>query len=129
MQNEVSAAIDECFAECVRVIPVEPGPANFPGTPQPDTAVSATAVFLSPAMSIRMNTDRGREYGRSVPIISTSKPTFSFSYGALPWTLYQGYQIMLPRTGEIFEVTDVQPDGVSRIVAQVTQVGRQSEER
>jgi hypothetical protein len=32
-------------------------------------------------------------------------------------------------SGELFEVTDVRPDGVARIVVKVTQLGRQSEAR
>lgn len=124
MVNEVSAAIDECFAERVTVCPVMPGKPNFQGTPIPDKAVTVAAVFLSPATLIRLGADRAREHGLSVPI-STRKPSFSFGYGVLPFVTLQGYQIKRLCSGEIFEITDIQDDGVSRIVCLVNQMGRE----
>ncbi len=56
-------------------------------------------------------------------------PVFQFRYGVLPWPLRQHYRIRLHRTDEVFEVTDVKPDGVSKIVADVVQLGRQSDAR
>jgi hypothetical protein len=47
----------------------------------------------------------------------------------LPFPLHQSYRITRLCSGETFEVTNVKPDGVSRIVAKVVQLGMQSESR
>jgi hypothetical protein len=121
---DVSAAIDEVMGERVTVIPAKPPAVNFQAIADHSRAVTVTAVFLSPATLIRLGTDRTREHGLSVPI-STRKPSFSFGYGVLPFDILQGYQIKRLCNGEIFEITDVQDDGVSRIVCPVNQMGRE----
>lgn len=129
--RDVSAAIDDTMGELVTVTPVTPGKPNFPGTAQPDKAVTVTAVFTSKAETILMGENNGKLHSGHVisPLISTCKPVFQFGYGVLPWPLRQGYQIWLCRTGETFEVTDVKPDGVARITVNVVQLGRQSDAR
>ncbi|SFN80668.1 hypothetical protein SAMN05216573_12248 [Bradyrhizobium sp. Rc3b] len=62
------------------------------------------------------------------PIVSTSEPIFSFGYGVLPFQLVQGYRIMRLCNRALFEITDVKPDGVSRIDAKVVQLGIAAEE-
>ncbi len=63
------------------------------------------------------------------PLIETSEPIFQFGYGVLPFPLRQSYRITRLCSGETFEITNVKPDGVSRIVCTVVQLGRQSENR
>ena len=125
--QDVSAAIDDTMGEPVTVTPTRLDKPNFPRIPQPDLAVTATAVFSNKPKAVL----GGRDYqhgGMSItPLISTSEPTFSFGYGVLPWPLLQGYRITLHRTGEVFEVKDVKPDGVSRIIAPVAELGRSRE--
>jgi hypothetical protein len=126
--GDVSAAIDESFGEVVKVIPAEASKPNFPTIPDPSRAVTVTAVFTRQAKTVIMGDNHGRTRGGvSVsPLVSTSEPVFSFGYGVLPFPILQGYQIERCN-GELFEVTDVKPDGVARIVCPVNQLGREQE--
>jgi hypothetical protein len=126
--GDVSAAIDDTMGECVTVIPVTVPAVNFPGIPDRSRAVTVMAVFTRQAKTLIMGENHGRTRGGvSVsPLISTSEPVVSFSYGVLPFPILQGYQIERCN-GELFEVTDVKPDGVARIVCPVNQLGRELE--
>jgi hypothetical protein len=65
--------------------------------------------------------------GHSIsPIISTSE--LSFAYGAVPFPLRQGYRITRLCDRAQYEITDVKPDGVSRIEVMVKMLGRAKEE-
>lgn len=126
--QDVSAAIDDVMGELVTVTPAFVSKPNFPAVAQPEKAVTVTAVFTSKAETAFAG---GRLRGGQMvaPLVSTSKPIFQFGYGVLPFAILQSFRIMLHRTGETFEVTNVRPDGVSRIEVSVVQLGRQSEER
>jgi hypothetical protein len=128
--QRVALAVEESMGEPVTVTPVKSGGPNFPNIPEPEKAVDALAVFTSKAETVLMGEGQRISGGLSLsPLITTSKPVFQFRYGALPWPLRQGYRILLHRTGETFEVKDVQPDSVSKIVVPVVQLGRQKETR
>ena len=127
--QEVSAAIDDTFGELVTVTPADVQKPNFPSVADPSKAVTVTAVFTSKAKTILMGSE-GKIGGHSVsPLVETSEPIFSFGYGVLPFPIRQSYRITRICSGETFEVTDVKPDGVSRIVCKVVQLGRQLESR
>jgi len=129
--QKVSAAIDDTMGGLVLVTPATVPKVNFPSVEDPSKAITVTAVFTSKAETIVMG--EGRSGGHSVsPLISTSKPVFQFSYAVLhgmPFRLQQSYRITRLCSGERFEVTDIKPDGVSRVTVSVVQLGRQSEFR
>lgn len=126
--QDVSAAIDETMGELVKVTPAEVQKVNFPSEAYPSRAATVTAVFTSKSKLIPMG--EGKMGGHSVsPLVETSEPIFTFGYGVLPFPLRQSYRITRLCSGETFEVTNVKPDGVSRIVANVVQLGRQREDR
>jgi hypothetical protein len=126
MRDEVSAAIDESFGECVTVTPVNVPSPNFQSIPDESRAATVVAVFTHKAETAIMGGNHGRDSGRvSVsPLVSTSKPAFSFGYGVLPFRLLQGYRIERCN-GDVYEITDVKPDGVSRIEVSVNQMGKE----
>lgn len=129
--QDVSAAIDESMGELVEVTPYVGTPLpNFPAVPDPSKAVTVTAVFTNRAKSIIMGENSGRiAFGHSIsPIVSTSEPIFSFGYGALPFPLRQGYRIMRLCNRALYQITDVQPDGVSRVEVRVSMLGREKED-
>lgn len=130
--QDVSAAIDESMGEVVTVTPIDANASrpNFPAAMLPGQSVQAVAVFTSVAKTVLGSSNGKRVAGFELaPLVSTSDPAFSFAYNAVPFSLSQGVRIVLCRTGELFEVKDVKPDGVSRIVCTVVQLGRQSELR
>ncbi|SFO17721.1 hypothetical protein SAMN05216330_10294 [Bradyrhizobium sp. Ghvi] len=130
--QEVSAAIDDSMGELVEVTPYAGTPVpNFPAVPDPSKAVTVTAVFTNRAEQVIMGENSGRiASGHSIsPIVSTSKPVFSFGYGVLPFPLSQGYRIMRLCDRSLYEIKDVQDDGVSRIAAPVVMLGRAREAR
>lgn len=124
--QEVSASIDETMGEQVQVIPYVGTPLpNFAAVPDPAKAVMATAVFTNKAI-IAFGEGKGRHIGGYSlhTSVSTSEPIFSFSYGAVPFELIQGFRIMRLCNQALYEVTDVQRDGVSRIEVRVKMLGR-----
>ena len=124
--QDVSAAIDDTMGELVTVTPTTVERANYPSVPLPSRSVQVTAVFTSRAKTVIMGNE-GRFSGHSLsPLVTTSEPVFSFGYGVVPFPIRQSYRIERLCSGETFEVTDVKPDGVSRIVVKVVQLGRQS---
>jgi hypothetical protein len=126
--QDVSAAIDETMGELVMVTPATVPAINFPSVPDSSKAVTVIAVFTSKSKLIPMG--EGKAGGPTIsPLIETSEPIFQFGYGVLPFPLRQSYRITRLCSGETFEVTNVKPDGVSRIVVNVVQLGRQSESR
>ncbi|WP_439368502.1 hypothetical protein [Bradyrhizobium sp. DASA03120] len=123
--QRVSAAIDDNMGEPVLVMPVTPGRPNFPGAPQPDRAVTVTAVFMAKPETVVMGDNKVHARGHSLsPLITTSVPIFTFDRKTLPWPLLQGCRITLIRTGEAFEVTDIKSDSVARIEVKVVRLGR-----
>jgi hypothetical protein len=70
--------------------------------------------------------NEGKMGGHSLsPLVETREPIFQFSYGVLPFELQQSYRITRCCNGAMYEVTNIKPDGVSRITVNVVQLGRQ----
>lgn len=127
--QDVSAAIDDTMGELVTVTPAEVQRPNYPSVADPSRSVTVMAVFTSKAKTILMGSE-GKMGGHSLsPLVETSEPIFTFGYGVLPFPICQSYRITRLCSGETFEATNVKPDGVSRIVVNVVQLGRQSESR
>jgi hypothetical protein len=127
--QDVSAAIDDTMGELVTVTPADVQKVNFPSVPDSSRSVTVVAVFTSKAKTILMGSE-GKLGGHSVsPLVETSEPIFTFGYGVVPFPLRQSYRITRLCSGETFEVTNVKPDGVSRICVHVVQLGMQTESR
>jgi len=124
--QDVSAAIDDTVGELVTVTPTRSGGVNFPSIPEPEKSATVTAVFTRKATTALGggSTFRGHNV---MPLVSTSKPVFQFGYSVLPFAIRQYYRITLLRTGELFEVTDVKDDGVSRFTVEVNELSRQKD--
>jgi hypothetical protein len=126
--QEVSAAIDETQGELVTITPARPQAVNFPSVADPSKAVTVTAVFKNKAKTVIMGSE-GKMGGHSLsPLVETSEPVFEFGYGVLPYPLQQSYRITRLCNGALYEVTNIKPDGVSRICVNVVQLGRPSSE-
>jgi hypothetical protein len=125
--QDVSAAIDDTMAEPVLVTPATAPAPNFAAAPDASRAVTVVGVFTRKAENA-LGGSRLHGGQNITPLVSTSKPVFSFGYNVLPWPIRQGYRITLLRTSEVFEVTDAKADGVSRINVDVVQLGRQRED-
>jgi hypothetical protein len=124
--QECSHAIDGAMGELVTVTPASVPAANFPSVADPSKAVTVTAVFKNKAKTVIMGSE-GKMGGNSIsPLveIQTSEPIFEFGYGVLPFPLQQPYRITRCCNGVTYEVTNVKPDGVSRITVNVVQLGR-----
>lgn len=89
----------------------------------------AEGRFTSKAVTIVVGAGRQHTRHPISPLISASMPVFTFRYGELRVPLRQSYRITRQCSGETSEVTDVKPDGVSRIVCKVVQLGRQAKDR
>jgi hypothetical protein len=125
--QDVSAAIDETMGEMVTVTPVVTKPNHTP-VPFPDAEVTVTAVFTSRSVQTFKNDRAPSKQGEGAPamLVKTSQPIFSFSTRAVPFRLARQHKIRRLCTGELFEITGVEPDGVARVVCTVNQLGKQN---
>ena len=124
--QDVSLSINGAFGEPVIVTPAGDKRPNF--TPRPDVsnAFETVAVF-SWRSKLVFKQNSGTMFQSQEPIAETRVPTFSFDRNSLPWGLQHLDQITRACDGATFEITRVEPDGVSRIVAHCVECGRQSQ--
>lgn len=124
--QDCSQAIDESMGELVTVTPANVQKPNFPSVPNSSLAVTVTAVFMRKSKAVLMGNEN-RFGGHSLsPLVETSEPIFSFAIDALPFPILQSYRITRLCSGEVFEVTRPEPDGVARIVCKVVQLGMET---
>jgi hypothetical protein len=127
--QETAAAIDESMGELVTVTPATAPAPNYPSVADPSQAVTVTAVFTNKAKTVLMGNE-GRVSGHSVsPLVETREPVFEFSYHVLhsmPYSLQQSFRITRLCNGVTYEITNIRPDGVSRVCVHVVQLGRPS---
>jgi hypothetical protein len=121
MQDVSRAITTHLGGEQVLVTPATIPAPNFPAEPLHDKAAHAMAIFLAPYTTVDMRTGRRMDGGA---VVSTREPRFEFEYRhGLPFEPRQGFWITRCN-GERFEIVDVKPDSVARIVCTVTQLGR-----
>jgi hypothetical protein len=125
MQN-AAAEIDNTFSEMVTITPTSRAPnqmAKLDPTLRPATVCACFSWRSEMAFNNRDSRSLSSSTVEAAPLISTRKPVFSFSFGVLPYALKQGYRIERLCDGSIFEVKDAKSDGVSRVQAEVAQLG------
>jgi|GEM_PF-2550117 hypothetical protein len=119
----VSAAIDQSFGERLTLIACLARP-NFPT--EPDASIKPVAlqgVFsLRSELAFKSGGSPGR--GEAPGLIESRKPVASFSHADLPWQINRGDRVKRETTGEMYEVTRVEPDGVSRVTLHLVELGK-----
>ena len=122
-----ASAINEAFGETLTIIPCDRQP-NYEPQPHLDHAVTLTGVFSYRSVAV-LDTGHGvvRRGHSPQAIVESRKPYARFAHRDLPWGLQQGDRIERCCSGEVFEVTSVQPDGVSSITVDLVQLGLPSQ--
>jgi hypothetical protein len=124
----VAAAIDDSFGESVTVMPMRRA-VNHSSTPDPTRTHVAVCAVFSWRSEMAFNNRDSRAVSSSnidtAPLISTRKPCFSFRFGSLPFALRQADRITRLSDGSLFEIKNVKSDGVSRVEAEVVQLGQE----
>jgi hypothetical protein len=122
--QDVAAAIDDEFGEAFMILPMLPN-ANKVATPDPGIeAFQAIGVFSWRAAMAR----QGGTNQLFEPALISRKPIASFSAKCLPCSLRRQWRIQRLEFGdELFEITGVFPDGVSRVDCHLTQLGRSTQ--
>jgi hypothetical protein len=121
--QDFSRAVDDTMGELVMVTPAYVRKVNYPSIPNPAKAVTVIAAFMAKPKTLIMGSE-GKIGGHSLrALVQTTEPIFSFGYNVLPWPIQQSYRITRLCSGETFEITNVKPDGVARIVCTVVQLG------
>lgn len=125
--QDVAAAIDETMSERLLIIPSSQRP-NFPSVQHHERAFEVIGVFAWISKLVFDNSKHSRTAGSggydiSLPIQSRD-PKFSFTANAMTESIQRTNWIQRCVNGDIFEVTNLKPDGVSRILADVVQIGR-----
>jgi len=62
--------------------------------------------------------------GRDRPGFADRMPQISVQTCRLPWTVVRGDEVTRRATGEVFRVTEIEPDGQTRVNLQVTLMQR-----
>jgi len=119
----VSAAIDQNFGERLTLIACLSRP-NFPTEPDRATKpVTLQGVFsLRSELAFKSGGSPGR--GDAPGLVESRKPVASFAHADLPWAIQRGDRVKRETTGESYEVTRVEPDGVSRVVLHLVELGK-----
>jgi hypothetical protein len=113
MQN-LAAKQDEIFGEWFDVVPMSRPPNQSASRDLTRPAVIVVGIFTNPAA------DADLGIGMKIP---TSTPNVSFARNALEWVPRPGDIIRRRCDGLQYEVDKVRPDGVSRIVFDLHQMG------
>ena len=124
MEN-VAAAIDDAFGECVIVTPTLFKPNHQP-IADTATAFQTVATFTWRNV-VKFKQNSGTAFQTQEPFVESREPVFSFSRHNLPMALKHLWQITRLCDGNVFEITKVEPDGVARIVVNAVQLGRQEQ--
>ena len=129
--QDVANAINDEMGETVIITPYVAMP-NYSSTLDANRpAFSVTAVFTHKAVTTFGNEEgHHKTPGRRETLevgISTSRPIFSVKSCDLPFDLRPSYRIQRCHNGSLYEITDIRPDGVSRIEIRVVQLGRRLE--
>ena len=124
--RDVAIEIDMMFGERVLVIPTRSRP-NFMPENVMSAAFETIAAFTWVAKLVFDDAPKARSgsggYDVSLPI-SSRDPKFSFNVHTLPQPLMRAYRLQRCCDGTIWDITNLKPDGISRIVADVVQIGR-----
>ena len=116
--QDVSATIDETFGEMVTLTPCAENRPNFPPVMFKGQDVTLLAVFSWRTIE---KFPSGKAGGL---IVEEREPMFAFSQDALPWAIQHHDRITRFCDGTMFDVVKTKPDGISRIVVHVNQLGK-----
>ena len=118
----VADAINESFGEPLTIIPMTCKP-NYPPLPDP-TKRPATLTGVFSIRSIETFTPyEKKNQGPGLVRVSTRNPVASFSLKDLPYSISRLYRIRRERDGAVYEITDLNSDGVSRVLLHLVQAG------
>ena len=126
---DMANAIADTMGECILITPMKAVP-NFPSAP--DTTrktINVTGVYTHKPV-YAFNDKRSQRASGSLdiemaPLISTQEPRFCVRSCELPWPVRRQDRITVLRTGELFEVTEVQADSVGNMIdISVVQLGK-----
>jgi hypothetical protein len=118
-EKQSLAEIIEEFGEPFTLTPYRTAQVNFPTSPDPArTAFDFSAVFERDAKNVSL--------GMEEVSISTRHLCLTALVCDVPY-VKQGDRILHKLTGEVFEVTDPRPDGISGIEMRMVQLGRQKQ--
>lgn len=125
-QAALNPSLDSIMGETVTVQPMRTR-ANFPAERDPSRpTVAAVAIFANPSAyafgEAPSHHGRLRRDDSGFTPIVTGTPSFSFAAGAAPG-LRRGDRIYRHVDSTLYEIKAVKPDGVARIVADVTELG------
>ncbi|MEH2476190.1 hypothetical protein V1281_002640 [Nitrobacteraceae bacterium AZCC 2161] len=119
-------AIDDLMGERVILTPTIRRP-NYQPEPETSKAVEVIAVFTWVSEMSLGGSGKGKTYGSGgtdfVLPVQSRKPLFSFKANYLPFPIQRGFRIQRCVDASLWDVTDVKPDGVSRIAVDVVQLG------
>lgn len=122
MQN-VASAINGAFGEALTIIPMITKPNFSPVVDPTKKPATLTGVFsLRTIEAFKLHDAQGMQRA-GMTTVTTRHPLISFALKDLPYPILRLYRIRRERDGAVYEVTDVQSDGVSRVLLHLVQAG------
>jgi hypothetical protein len=122
----VAGKINAAFGEPVLLIPCDKQP-NMQAQPQREHAVSLVAVFSWRSALALKTGNLAMNRGEGGGLVETRDPIATFARADLPFAIDHGDQIERCCDGALFEVKHTEPDGVSKVVCKLCQLGAPSQ--
>lgn len=115
--QDVAASIDEHLGgERLLITPVKQHKPNYQATYDHAAAFCVIGLFDLPSQDVKLNMEETK--------VSSRNPEAVISYEQLAGrTIGHEYLIKRVDTGDIYQVTQAQPDGVSSVVVELVQIG------
>ncbi len=114
----VSQSINDAFGELVELTPCHARP-NYPAEPYADKAVTLCGVIAQKShLGFEMAGSRLNARVETAPLCA------SFSRLDLPFAIHHGDRIVRRCDGQMYEVSSVSDDGVSRVECEIRCLGK-----
>lgn len=125
---DMADAIDETMGELVILTPMTKRP-NYSAEPDPTKPTFTVTMVFTHKSALAFTDARAKRTTNNAEIstvmgIQTRKPRFSVKACNLQFELRNGFRLTRCFDETEWEVTSTQPDGISRIEIDVTQIGR-----
>jgi hypothetical protein len=120
MEAVASSTADKHFGETLRVMPQQKAGVNTRPSPDPDRiAFESRGIFSSPATT---TVERNKI---SDVVTKTSKDSeASFDLRNLPYELKQGDEVYRAKTGMLYRIHRLEPDGEGRVCCKLQVIGK-----
>lgn len=126
LTDVVESTVDSVFAdtELFEFRPAKVSADSVNGRPEadPDRPVAPGVAAIFDSRPLEIDESGGK---RDRPGFATTMPQISVLVANLPWEVRQGDEVKRNATGDVYRVTEIEPDGQTRVNLQVTRLRKE----